>query len=466
VRHLPLRLSLLLVVLLLLVPSGTLRAHTRLAASAPAAGSVVRAPAVVRLDFTTRAELALTSVRVLRADGSLVRLGPVEGEREDVRAVRIRVDETLAAGDYVVEWTTGSTDGHPVRGRFTFTVEALAGPGDTAPSGAASPRPASSGASLPEASAPASGTAPSADEPGLLATVLRFLGYVALLGAMGAVTFTRLVTRAVGHAGFDVTEMTARVRRGAALLLALLLLVAAFRLVEETRALLGTGDGATPARILRVLLETRWGLGWLAGAVLSALMLVGVAVAARTRAGWGLAEVAAIGLAFAPGLTGHAAATEDALVLALLSDAAHVLGAALWLGTLGWILAAALPTLRTARAEERDGAVATLFHAFHPVALAGVALVVVSGGVSAWLRLGGLAPLVASRYGQVLLVKLTLLAVVGALGAFNAVRLLPTLGAAESTIRIRRSATAEVAIALAIVAVTAVLVAIPPPATP
>lgn len=68
-----------------------------------------------------------------------------------------------------------------------------------------------------------------------------------------------------------------------------------------------------------------------------------------------------------------------------------------------------------------------------------------------------------SRYGRTLLLKLAVLAGVAATGFYNWRRVRPALGDELGTARLRRSSAIELPIGLAVLLVTAVLVATPPP---
>jgi putative copper export protein len=86
--------------------------------------------------------------------------------------------------------------------------------------------------------------------------------------------------------------------------------------------------------------------------------------------------------------------------------------------------------------------------------------------LAAWIHLGDLTMLWSSAYGRVLLLKLGVLAVLGATAAFNWRRVKPRLLDPEGVAILRRSAPLELALAVAVLLVTAVLVATPiePPA--
>jgi putative copper export protein len=107
--------------------------------------------------------------------------------------------------------------------------------------------------------------------------------------------------------------------------------------------------------------------------------------------------------------------------------------------------------------------VAGLVNAFSPTALGFAGLLVLTGGIAAWRNIGSVAGLWHEPYGQILLAKLALLSVAAGTGAYNWKRVLPNLGSDAATARLRKSATLELAAALAVLVVTAVLVATPMP---
>lgn len=127
------RLRSLALVAALLVP-GTLAAatllHTALSKSAPAANEVVTsAPKEVRLWFTAKPELALTSIVLTKADNTPVAKLTMAAT-DDSLSVKGTIPLALAPGGYVAVWKTASPDGHVVRGKIPFTY---------APAGSAKP---------------------------------------------------------------------------------------------------------------------------------------------------------------------------------------------------------------------------------------------------------------------------------------------------------------------------------------
>jgi len=179
--------------------------------------------------------------------------------------------------------------------------------------------------------------------------------------------------------------------------------------------------------------------------------------------GWMGAGVAALLLAAVPALSGHAAAVEGWTALALASDWLHVLGAGVWVGTLATLVLAGLPAAAFAPEGEGTGAFARLVGAFSPVALTGAGLAGATGVVNSLFHLGAVPQLWETAYGRALLLKLALLAIVAGLGFYNWRYVIPELHLPASSVRLRRSAGAELAAGVAVILVTAILVALPPP---
>ena len=104
-----------------LVPGSLL--HTHLTASFPAKDTVLNgSPAKILLTFSARPELALSDIKLLRADSTAVATGKVARCAEDSLSIGVPLTARLADGAYSVIWRTGSKDGHPIRGRFAFRV--------------------------------------------------------------------------------------------------------------------------------------------------------------------------------------------------------------------------------------------------------------------------------------------------------------------------------------------------------
>lgn len=458
----------LALVALVLWPAAA-RAHLKLQSAQPAAGdTLTTVPTELRLTFSQPVELAFSRLTLIGPDGGEVALGELRTEPGTPTVLTAAIGSVLSAGTYTVRWQTATGDAHPIRGEYAFTV--APGAAGLAVEPAGSPIVAPAADAVTQVGRVSDGAPPAgfgAESP--LYAAVRWLTFVGLLGVIGAVAFRAAVLARAGRgADAETAGVLHRMARNAApggLIAALLLLFAlGLRLFAQWVALNGA-DAAFNAAGLGVLLgNTVWGWGWLLQAAGIALVTVGFLLVYRGAAGaaaWGTALLGAVLLAFTPALSGHAAAAG---VLAIVLDGLHVLGAGGWLGSLLFVVAVGLPDALRQTGGERGVLVARLINAFSPIALAFAAVVVGTGVVSAWLHMGGVSPLWQSGYGRTLLVKLGVLSVVFATGAYNWLRVKPALGTEQAALHLRRSATLELAAGVVVLAVTAVLVATPPPA--
>lgn len=212
--------------------------------------------------------------------------------------------------------------------------------------------------------------------------------------------------------------------------------------------------------------STAWGLGWLlaiVGVVGSAVLVMReVSDAASPAASHAASHATVRGLLLtstAVGFVamGHASGgTTPWLTLPI--GALHVLGAGVWIGSVSWLTLVALPlTFSDAEARRR------VAQAFSPVALAGAALLGISGVLTAWRHIGSIDALVTTEYGRVLLAKLAVLTLVALTGAYNWRVVLPVIAQDGAGRKLRRSAVVEVVIAAVVLAITARLVVLAPP---
>jgi copper transport protein len=459
---------------LLLAVVATLWAHSALKRSTPAAGARVPTPSALRLEFSERVELGGVVVALTDTAGRAAPLGPPAhpaATDDSASIVIVPVLGALGAGRYRVAWQIVGRDGHPVRGRFAFDVTGAAGAPPRQQRGSDSlsaHNPDSAAASthaheaagtdgMPLEPAPADTVAVDAfdvESPAYVA--LRWLAYVTLLAGIGAVVMARITDRtATVGARHAVQTRIAGVGLGAAWLGVALTLA---RLLAQSWAIHGAHRALSPT-LLGPLVGSVWGRAW-ALQLLGALAgVAGFTLAlhdARRPGGWRIATLAAAIAAAGSALAGHAAAVEGWMrPVAVTADFLHVLAAGAWIGG---AMMLALAVLRRADAP----AAANVVRAFSPWALVGFATLAATGTIAAWLHLEHpLAPW-ASRYGRVLLLKLALIAIVLLLGLLNWRRLGPASSTGPGNSALRRSVWLEVLVALAVLAVTAVLVAVPP----
>jgi putative copper export protein len=210
-------------------------------------------------------------------------------------------------------------------------------------------------------------------------------------------------------------------------------------------------------------MHTRWGfaLRLELGAALVAFVSFALATR-RVRGAWLVASISAIVLAVTPALAGHAAASPKFPSLMIASDFLHVLGGASWLGSLLVVMVVGVPLSLTLNNVERWSLVASLVNSFSPVALISAAVVVVSGLIASWVHLEHLSALWQTAYGQVLLIKLLLVAIALTIGAYNFRRVQPQLVNELGSARLRRSAAVELSVGFLILLVTGFLTGISP----
>lgn len=466
------RTGMLIAVLVAILPHRA-GAHEGLRRSVPAKDAVLQnAPTSLRLTFTSSPDLRFTSVRLLGPSNQEVTLqAPTLDSATVVSVIRGQV----VAGVHTVVWQVAGADGHPVRGRFTFTIAAGApGLGDahsgTRTGGEAGADVPSPGAAIPPAAHHATPQSDDAFDAGAPAYVaIRWINFISLVTVIGAFIFMAVVLPLYRRHADSAASVLAHtgVARGAwlgAVAAAALLLTALIRLFAQSVAMHGAARALEVPLLSTLVTGTVWGWGWLLQVGGASLALLGLIGLRRARSwGWPVAGIGALALAATPALSGHAASAPRWIPLVVTADTLHVIGAGGWLGSLLMVLAVGIPAALALGEEHRARAVADLVNAFSPTALIFAGLAGATGVFAAWVHLDGLTNLWTSSYGRVLLLKLAVLSVVAATGAYNWLRVRPSLGGPEGAARIRRSSTIEVMVGAVVLLVTAVLVATPTP---
>ncbi len=304
-----------------------------------------------------------------------------------------------------------------------------------------------------------------ADAGGTAAIVARALDFTALVAAFGACVFRIGVVRGAAPGDAARNAVVARMAAMAGLGAAMLALVAtSARIAIQAMAFAMPGEPLAPT--LQLVLRTDWGVTSLVQGVWAILAIVAFTGAATTRGGtwrgvtwWAVATVASGFAALSLTFSGHAAAHEERFVVATLADAAHVIAAGGWAGAVGVL---AWVAWRWRGDPDAAGVTATLIDRFKPVALTSAAVLVASGVVSAWLNLGGIAPLFSSTYGRLLLAKVAIVIVVAELGRRHSLTAARDVRAGR-TAAVARSIVAEAALMVVVLAVTALLAGSPLP---
>lgn len=98
-------------------------AHAKLQSSDPQAGSTLAAaPKQVRLKFNEALEPAFSKIRVTGPQNKELPVAPTIVDKEDPTVMTAALP-ALATGEYRIQWTAMSHDGHKVKGEVGFKVK-------------------------------------------------------------------------------------------------------------------------------------------------------------------------------------------------------------------------------------------------------------------------------------------------------------------------------------------------------
>ena len=114
-----------LLLLALVLPFRSAAAHPRLVRAEPAAASHVQAmPRALALTFNEPLTIALSRLTLLGPAGQPVALDTLRFAPEDTKTLTAKILGTMPAGRYTVKWQAAGADGHPMRGEYTFVLDA------------------------------------------------------------------------------------------------------------------------------------------------------------------------------------------------------------------------------------------------------------------------------------------------------------------------------------------------------
>ncbi|MGW1256098.1 copper resistance CopC/CopD family protein [Streptomyces sp. NPDC002513] len=403
-------------------------AHAALVGSSPAQGTVVdTAPTQVTLTFSENVALSDGSLQVLDPHGRRVDTGKPSNLSGTIYGVGVRAG--LPKGTYTVTYQVVSADSHPVSGAFTFSVGAP------------------SATTVQDSAPPAGGGV-----VGWLYGFARYVSYAGFIVLVGGAAFVlacwprgagvRAVQRLVVSGWVALTSATLallllrgaytgsgkvadifdmsligqvlQTKAGAALVSRLLLLAAGALFIAVlfgayVRRDAEAADAGSAAGASADADDRRAGEGTSGGDssgesaardaekrdLTFGLALGGTVVAAGLAATWAMAEHASTGIQ-----TG----------IAMPVDVLHLLAVAVWLGGLTALLVALY------RAPSIEGAAVGRFSR---LAFGSVVALTATGVYQAWRQLGSWSALTGTSYGQLLLVKVALVAVLVGIARFS-----------------------------------------------
>lgn len=355
--------------------AGPASAHAAVRSTDPADGSVLKsAPRQVTLTFTESVSLLDDSFRVYDPSNHRVSTGAAQHVPGRSDAARITLPRGLGKGTFTVAWRVVSADSHPVSGAFTFSIgkrSATTAPLDTG-----------------QTEDPATGS---------LWNIGRYVAYLAAALLIGTLTFAAVCRPP------DLTPLRKAVAGGWWALVAATVVLFVLRAPYE--------EGAAPAAAFDLSALTRTATGRPGLLLLTRLALLLVTGALllllRRRTTPPGRPVLAAGAVLAVGLALTWAAAEHAsagiqVPVAITSSVLHLLAMAAWLGG----LTALLTTLRGAAGPGSVTVPPATVTRFSRLAFASVTVLAVTGVYQSWRGLGSLRALGDTTYGRLLVVKL------------------------------------------------------------
>ncbi|MFJ2637916.1 copper resistance CopC/CopD family protein [Streptomyces sp. NPDC087511] len=373
---------------LLLGGAGPASAHAALTGSDPQDGAVVAtAPKEVTLTFSEQVALGDDSIRILDPNGKRADTAAAPRDLQSGSTVKygVSLHSGLPDGTYTVAWQAVSADSHPVSGAFTFSVGA----------------PSKTAVVLPTEEA-------GGGLVGTLYGISRYAAYAGFVLLAGGSAFVL----ACWQRGAGARPLQRLVVRGWMTLtvatLAMLLLRSPYtgsgKLadvfdLDGLKAVLDTKPGAALVSRLLLLGASALFIAVLFGTyprrederekrdLTFGLAIGGTVIAAGIAGTWALAEHASTGIQ--PGI-------------AMPVDVLHLLAVAAWLGGLTALLVALY------RTPDLD---ATAVRRFSGIALGSVVVLAATGIYQSWRQVGTWSALTGTGYGQLLLVKVGLVAV-------------------------------------------------------
>lgn len=417
----------LLITLAALVFPAAASAHATLERTTPRFGTQVqRTPTQIRLHFDQKVKVLSGGITVLNGVGKNFAYGAHAEGSDAVASVA-----PLKLGVYTVRWQAVSADSHVVSGVWTFGLRVPA---------------------------PSVNDAYGAGGPTSTEHLVRWLWFLGIALTIGALGLRLIVLR--GLAVPRALDRKIAVAAGLGAVVALQSGIAAFSLRAEDALQLPFGRFLYGD--LSPMAATRFGTAFVTMTLGFALVLALVYLA------WLLDRVAflvpafGLSLVFAGGLSfsGHDAVDPGSSWKTEIADWVHISAASLWIGALATMAALlwfGAPQLRK-----------QAFLRFSRLATVLIVLVLAAGIYLSIVRLPHLHDLWTESYGQVLLVKIGLVCVALAWGAFHHFLVRPALGRADAGFlsRIGRSLIGESLVGISVLLVAAILVDSRPPAKP
>jgi copper transport protein len=465
----------------LLAPAGAC-AHATLESTSPVRGAVVHTqPGEVVFRFSEAVEGNFGAVRVFDAKGVRVDEGDPFHPGGDGSALAVRLKPGLATGTYTAVYRVVSADSHIVSSGVVFSIG----------------RATTAGATVSQLLGD-SKTGPTTQ---VALGAARAIQYAAIGAVVGLLAFLVLVwlpaLTSVAGGGAEwlaaSAAFVARLRRVLTIVALFGALSAVAAVVLEAASAAGISFwAALKPSILQDVLGTKFGTFWTIAAaawfVVGGLTQARLGDSAKRAPVLRAASVGATGLALpagvrgivpfalpagflvmVPALAGHGT-TQDPVAVMLPANVVHVASVSLWVGGLAALLLVLPAATRALAAGDRTRLLSAALLRFSPLALGAVAVLLATGLLQSYVEIRHLALVFETPFGRAAFIKLCLLLALVGLGALNRRRTLPRLAQAAAGgdtpgaagIVLRRTLRAELALVVAVFAVTGALASYAP----
>lgn len=383
-------------------------AHAFLERSEPADNVILNeSPTEFRLWFSEPLSNEFSTAQVLDTSGNVVTLEKIEISAENPRLMILYFPPDLPEGAYSILWKVLSTaDGHFTEGLLVFGV------GSTADLSSATAVQSETAVPIPE-------------------IILRWLNFVALMGVVGAFVVVSLVLDITNYPLIiaSIQSMARqRILRFAYWFTLFSIIGGISWLIWQAFAITQTlPDGTSLFETgWQWLSKTRLGLLWVAKQALLVIIfaLLHLMNSKKLRSIWEKIAlfILIIGVVAMQSLTSHAAALNEATMLAIVVDSLHFIAASIWVGGLLGLIIGFMPFVRQHTADLR-----LLLQAgwgpFGRVAFISVGTLIATGLYSTGRQVASIDALISTGYGQAISGKVLLLLIIGSLGFINAMLL-------------------------------------------
>lgn len=478
----------LLVVLLMASTSPRVFGHAMLVRSQPSAKATLKEPPKnVQLWFSEELEVQFSSIVVTDQNGKRVDRNDIS-PGESKKSLQISLED-LSGGVYTVEWKALSTDEHTMKGKFSFTVATNAATATQTPQPQRTAANATPAPSQLPAGTPESSESMQASSSSWAQSIVRWFQYLAMITLFGGFAFyLTVLAPAIKYVRTDslrkeITQFSERRILLCLWLSVLLLLVTSLIALVQQASLVfdkTVGEALSPSILIQVLTKTGYGGAWFLQIIATAAFLIILfLLGLRTKKGrsesgrlrWWIGLVAGGVLLVAPSWTGHAAAAAKDFRLAVFTDWLHIVAGGFWVGALFHLALTGVPARSLLDSSERGPYVAQIIRRFTQVAIPSVVVLVIAGLYNTWVHIESFQAFGSTVYGRTLLIKLALVGVMLVLGGLNTFHFGKkvaqvskvkgdSLGNLERGFR--RSVSAEAAIGVVVLLVTAILVFLTP----